>query len=224
MGMVRKYQPDAITNLRYGWMGDIIEEEGSSETKGPVRNRVICDKCLTMQIGGWGYNAEAIANGRVMSRDELVRYLANCIVRNMILLVNVAPDRHGAIPTLEQQRLREMGAWLAKAGEAVYGTRGGPWEPTDGRYGYCYRGDTVYVHLLKEYGGDTFRIPPLGDLRPLKAYDAYLATPLHFTSGDRGGTVVSGIDRTASPADTIVGVQYNAQVTSVWGSSAGGKP
>lgn len=53
MGMVRKYQPDAITNLRYGWMGDIIEEEGPRDTKGPIRSREICDKCLTMQMGPW---------------------------------------------------------------------------------------------------------------------------------------------------------------------------
>jgi len=65
MGMVRKYQPDAITNLRYGWMGDIIEEEGSRETKGKMRTSVICDKNLTMQDGGWGcYGSNRVLGGR----------------------------------------------------------------------------------------------------------------------------------------------------------------
>ena len=34
MGMVRKYQPQAIVNPRYGWLGDITEEEGGAGTKG----------------------------------------------------------------------------------------------------------------------------------------------------------------------------------------------
>ena len=173
MGMVRKYQPDAITNLRYGWMGDIIEEEGSRETTGKIRSSVICDKNLTMQNGGWGYNARSIANGNVMTRDQLVRFMANCVVRNMTLLVNVAPDRHGVIPDLEQKRLREMGDWMAKMGDAIYGTRGGPWEPVDKQYGYCYKGSTVYVHLLKEYAGNSFKMPPLGKLRVTKVSEVY---------------------------------------------------
>ena len=217
MGMVRKYQPDAITNLRYGWMGDVIEEEGPRETTGKMRTSVICDKCLTMQNGGWGYNAASVAGGNIMNRDQLIGYLANCVVRNMTLMVNVAPDRHGVIPQLEQDRLREMGAWLAKMGESIYGTRGGPWEPVDGKYGYCYKGDTVYVHLLKGYDGNTFKMPPLGQLHALKAYDVYSGSSLDFNQDSDGSVTLNGIDRKASPADTVVAVTFNADVNSVWG-------
>ena len=220
MGMVRKYQPDAITNLRYGWMGDIIEEEGPRDTKGPIRSREICDKCLTMQMGPWGYSAEAIAKGKVMARDAVIRYLANCVVRNMVLLVNVTPDRHGVIPELEQQRLREVGAWLAKAGKAVYGTRGGPWEPVDGKYGCCYSGNTVYFHLLKEYSGDTFRVPPLGNLRVVNAGEVIGGKTLEFAGDGKDGTLVRGIDRTASLVDTVVAVQFSGEVKNVWASIA----
>jgi alpha-L-fucosidase len=214
MGMVRKYQPDAITNLRYGWIGDIIEQEGPAETTGPIRSSQICDKNLTMQGGGWGYNAKAVATGNIMTRDQLIRYLANCVVRDMTFLVNVGPDRHGVIPDLEQKRLREMGAWLDKMGDAVYGTRGGPWQPVDRQYGYCYKGSTVYVHLLKDYTGDTFKIPPLGSLRVKQATDVYTGKPLVF-DGDRDITI-HGIDRTESPADSVVAVQYDADIQSVW--------
>jgi len=83
MGMVRKYQPDAITNLRYGWRGDLIEQEGPAETTGNIRSREICDKCLTIQNGGWGYNARSIAAGNILGLDQLERFMANCVVRNM---------------------------------------------------------------------------------------------------------------------------------------------
>ena len=214
MGMVRKYQPDAITNLRYGWMGDIIEEEGPQETTGKIRSSVICDKNLTMQNGGWGYNAKSIANGNVMTRDQLVRYLANCVVRNMVLLVNVGPDRHGLIPGIEQQRLREMGRWIAKMSDAIYGTRGGPWQPVDYEYGYCYKRSVVYVHLLQDYTGNTFKMPPLGKLRVTKVYEVYTGRLLSH-QGDREVTI-HDIDRTASPADTVVAVAYDGDVQSIW--------
>jgi alpha-L-fucosidase len=214
MGMVRKYQPNAIVNLRYGWMGDIIEEEGPRETIGKIRGGEICDKCLSMQPGPWGYDANSIASGHVMSRDDMVRYMANCVVRNMTLMVNVGPDRHGVIPELEQKRLREMGQWMNKMGDAIYGTRGGPWEPVDRQFGYCYKGSTVYMHLLKDYAGNTFTMPPLGKLHITKVYDVYTAAPLTF-DGDQDVTI-HDIDRTASPADSVVAVVYDDQIQNVW--------
>ena len=214
MGMVRKYQPDAITNLRYGWIGDIIEEEGPKETKGPIRSDEICDKCMTLQKGPWGYGAKAIAEGHVMSCDQLIQYLANCSVRNMTYLLNVSPDRHGVIPAIEQQRLREIGNWLGKTGDAIYGTRGGPWQPVDSQYGYTYKDSTVFVHLLKSYAGEAFKMPPLGKIRVKKAYNVFTGQALQF-DGESAGTI-SGIDRTSSPADSIVAVVYEAPVSSVW--------
>ena len=83
--------------------------------------------------GVWGYDKRAIAKNSAYNLDDLVQYVANCVVRNMTYLLNVTPDRHGVIPEIEQRRLGEMGAWLQKTGDAIYGTRGGPWEPVDGR-------------------------------------------------------------------------------------------
>lgn len=216
MGMVRKHQPDAITNLRYGWMGDIIEEEGSRETTGKIRSNVICDKCLTMQNGGWGYNAAAIAGGHVLSRDQLIGYLANCVIRNMPLLINVGPDRHGVIPEIEQQRLRELGRWLEKTGNAIYGTRAGPWEPKDHDYGYCYKGSTVFIHILKNYKGTTFTIPPLGRWAVKDVYDVYSGQKLAHQGGTGQPLDIQGIQRDASPADSIIAVVYDQPIESIW--------
>jgi len=214
MGMVRKYQPDAITNLRYGWMGDLIEQEGPAETIGKIRSREICDKCLTIQNGGWGYNARSIAAGNILSLDQLQRFMANCVVRNMTFLLNVTPDRHGVIPEVEQQRLRAMGAWLGKLGDAIYGTRGGPWQPVDRQYGYCFKDATVFVHLLQDYAGNTFLMPPLGKLRVQKVYDVYTGRPLPFAGA--GLVTIRGLDRTSSPADSVVAVVYNEEIRHIW--------
>ena len=217
MGMVRKYQPDAITNLRYGWIGDIHEEEGGGETKGKIRTDVIYDKCVTILHGGWGINAAAVEQGKIYTKDELITFLANCVVRNMVFLLNVTPDMHGEIPEIEIKRLHELGQWLSITGESIYGTRGGPWEPVDSQYGYCYKSSTVYIHLLAAYKGDTFQLPQLGHLRAVRAYDVYTKKPLNID--DPIEPLIKGIDRQSSPADTILAVQYDQPITSVWNTS-----
>jgi alpha-L-fucosidase len=212
MGLVRHYQPDAITNPRYGWIGDIGEEEGGDPVTGPIRTAQLCDKNLTIHPSGWGYPKEAIQRNEVMTQDEIIRMVADCTMRNMTMLLNVGPDRHGEIPPLVQQRLREVGAWLAKAGEAIYGTRGGPWQPEDGRYGYSRKGDTIYVHLLKDQPGDTFALPPVGPLTPLKAWEVVTGRSLPFTQSPGRAVTLSRIDRSASQIDTIIGVRFDKDV------------
>jgi len=211
MGMVRHYQPDAITNPRYGWMGDIGEEEGGDPIVGPLRTVQLCDKNLSIHPG-WGYAKDAIQHGQCMTRDEVIRMLADCTIRNMTMLLNVGPDRHGEIPPLVQGRLREVGAWLEKAGEAIYNTRGGPWDPEDGKHGYSRKGDTIYIHIFKDQPGDTFTLPPVGPLTPIKCWEVVSGRTLSFSQAPNRAVTISGIDRTISPPDTIVGVRFDMDV------------
>ena len=210
LGMVRRYQPDAISNARYGWMGDHDEEEGAAPIIGPVRSARLCNKSFSLHRGGWGY----VYNAKVMSPEEVIRMLADCSIRNMSMLVNVGPDKHGQIPQAEQNVLRQVGAWLSKAGEAVYGTRGGPWNPEDGRYGYCRKKDTLYVHILKDYSGDRFTVPPVGPLTPVKTWDVITGRELSFTQADDRTVTIDGIDRSSSPVDTIIAVRFDQDVMS----------
>jgi alpha-L-fucosidase len=48
------------------------------------------------------------------------------VSKNGALLLNIGPRPDGTIPEPEEAMLREIGAWLARNGEAVYGTR--PWK------------------------------------------------------------------------------------------------
>ncbi len=48
------------------------------------------------------------------------------------LLLNVGPMPTGEIEARQAERLKEMGAWLAKNGASIHGTRGGPFPPPIG--------------------------------------------------------------------------------------------
>jgi hypothetical protein len=164
---------------------------------------------------GYSTDAHTKPNG-IMSGDELIRYLANCAVRNMVILINVAPDRHGSIPDKQQKSLRDLGTWLAKTGDAFYATRGGPWQPLDRQYGYTFKNKTIYVHLLKDYKADAFTMPPMGNWRVVSASDVFTGKSVPFASGQGQPIILSDLDRTSSPVDTIVAVTFDRDVKEIW--------
>ncbi len=141
-GLVRKYQPDAVTTLRSGWIGDFASEEGSSVPTGAIRRRTgkLAEKCFTIG-GSWGYKAGA----SVMSFGTAMNIMVNAWVRNITCLVNVGPDRTGVVPTAQADLVRRIGSFMTTCGEAAYGTRGGPWNPVDGQYGFTSKDSTFYV-------------------------------------------------------------------------------
>ena len=212
MGLVRKHQPQLLCNSRYGWIGDIADQEGSGAVTGPIRFDPILEKCMSIQWGAWGYDRGSVEHGHIMGRDTVIDYLGNCVVRNMVLLLNFGPDRFGRMPAPVESSLRQTGEWLARVREAIYETRGGPWQPVDGEYGFCFKGRTVYAHLFQKYAGDTFRTPAIGRLKPRRAYDVYTGRSLPITVAPDRTITIREIDRTSSPADTIVAIEFETDV------------
>jgi alpha-L-fucosidase len=75
------------------------------------------------------------------------------------ILLNVGPRPDGVIDPEQASRLKDVGDWLAKYGESIYGTRGGPYKPGD--WGASTRkGNRIYIHVLK-WNGDPLQLPAL---------------------------------------------------------------
>lgn len=198
MGIARKYSPDMICNNRSGWMGDYYVDEGGKDVKGPIRSDV-WEKNINLNEVAWGYTTEQ----KLMSYERLIGLFVNCLVRNGNFLLNFGPDRHGNLPPSHVARLHQIGAWLKIVGDSVYGTRGGPWHPKDNQYGFTMKDKKVFIHLLPGYHGTSFATDPL-PCTVLNCRDLYTGKSLAFQQTDNGKVEITGIDRQAHPADTII--------------------
>jgi alpha-L-fucosidase len=163
------------------------------------------ETCETMN-GAWGFN---ITDRRYKSTRDLVRYLARAAGSNANFLLNVGPMPNGRIQPEFVTRLHEVGAWMDKNGEAIYGTRGGPIAPH--AWGVTTRkGNRVYVHVL-DWPDASLLLPPL----PSAVRSAHLLSggrPVDFKTGDFG--VVLNLPReSVDPMDTIVVLELESKVT-----------
>ena len=107
-----------------------------------------------------------------LSAAELIWMLCDLVSKGGNLLLNIGPSADGKIPPLMEERLLEIGRWLAVNGEAIYGSQ---------KYtavqetGVCYtkRGDCVYACMNRfPFGGQTLQaVPYTSDIRAVLLSD-----------------------------------------------------
>ncbi len=211
MGLVRKYQPAMVVNERFSWIGDVHAEEGGGYTSGNIRNAAFTEKCISLQKGGWGYRP----NSKVFSYEEIVQYLSNCVVRNVNFLLNVAPDREGVIPQNQQEVLLKMGNWLNKVGSGIYNTRGGPWQPLFGEYGFTYRENKIYCHIYKGYRdlkSNQFITQSIGKKKVSSVINLFDGKVLKWVKNKNNTITISGVDYAQHPAATVLEITLTESV------------
>jgi alpha-L-fucosidase len=102
------------------------------------------ETCETINTA-WGYNTK---DKNFKSTRALVHYLVRAAGYNANFLLNIGPRPDGTIQPEFVERLKEIGAWMEKNGESIYGTRGGPIPPRD--WGATTKkGNRVFLHILK---------------------------------------------------------------------------
>ncbi len=151
---------------------------------------------------GWFYR-EGIP---LRSADALVDMLVDVVSKNGIFLLNVPPLADGSFPLEVQKNLSEMGIWLKKNGEAIYGTSPwflygeGPSVISEGNYTYHHNNHFAQISYNKDdirytvKGNDLYAIclgKPEGELRigalnsAFKLHNGDIKSITHLGSGKK---------------------------------------
>ena len=118
----------------------IIPPQGIQDANG---RDVTWEACVTMN-NNWGYCAQ---DHCFKPASMLIRKLVECVSKGGNFLLNVGPDERGRIPAESQAILKEIGQWMDKNGESIYGCgKAGIPKPEYGRL--TRRGNTLYYHLM----------------------------------------------------------------------------
>lgn len=165
--LVKKLQPEIVINNRLdlsnqnagdpkniGPHADYCTPEqcvGAYDTQHPW------ESCMTLSARNqwaWGGPADG-----VKSPEACLEMLIRCAGGDGNVLLNVGPMPTGRISPDQAGRLKELGAWLSRSGESIYGTRGGPFKPGD--YGASTRkANTLYLHIT-DWTDEPLRLPAI---------------------------------------------------------------
>lgn len=192
--LVRSLQPDILINNRTGDGGDYQTPE---QRIGAFQMDPPWESCMTISgHNHWAWGGEADG---VKSLAACLEMIIRAAGGDGNILLNVGPRPDGLIDPEQAERLKEIGAWFAKNGESIYGTRGGPWKPTPA-VASTRKGDTVFIHVLRAKDG-TVELPEL----PAKMLKAELLTGEKVDARNEGGKLVLVIpEEHIDPIDTIV--------------------
>ena len=122
---------------------DLPGENTAGYSEGQQVSKLPLESCQTMN-NTWGYN---IVDDNYKSTKDIIHFLLRNVGMGANLLLNVGPGPDGSFPEEAASRLKEIGEWLEKYGESVYGTTAGVIPPQD--WGVTtMKNNTLYVHIL----------------------------------------------------------------------------
>jgi len=157
------------------------------------------ETCETMN-NSWGFNLQ---DKNYKPARNLIQYLVKAAGYNSNFLLNVGPMPNGRIQSEFIGALKEMGAWMEKNGETIYGTRGGPvsakaWGVT------TQKGNRVYVHILNPEDNNLL-IPDFG--KKVRSITLYSTGAKLKYKQDAFGIAVTIPDEAIDEIDTILVIE-----------------
>ncbi len=132
--MIHKLQPDAVViNNRHdkplpGEDVQNFEQDLPGENTNPIVTNLTeisplpLEVCMTIN-DSWGINFEDHNN---KSAKKMIKTLCQSAAADSNFLLNVGPTAEGEILAIHANRLKQIGDWLMKNGEAIYGSKNGP--------------------------------------------------------------------------------------------------
>ena len=152
---VRECQPDCLINGRIGYgLGDFRE---AADNAIPLLSMDKCWESPMTLNDTWGYSH---TDNNFKDVRAVIRNLVRIVGKGGNLVLNVGPDEFGVIPKRSDEILCEVGRWLEKNGESIYGTSNIPNFPymiSWGEMTYNDRENILYLHV-QDYPKFPYRI------------------------------------------------------------------
>jgi alpha-L-fucosidase len=167
--MVFRLQPNILVNNRNLLPGDFSTPEQSTQPgKGDW------ESCMTIN-DSWAYLA---GDNNWKSTQQLVQNLVECARDGGNYLLDIGPRADGSVPEPSVVRLKEIGQWLQRNGDCVYGTQKCRF-PHGNIGAFTRRGNTLYT-VIYFWPGETMIV---GGVKFKVNSARYLATgqPVRFT-------------------------------------------
>ncbi len=185
--MVRRHQPDVIIDNRLEvsgegrgslaecnptpYHGDFISPEKMLPPEGILDAQgrpLVWEACITMN-NNWGYHGR---DNFYKPAPMLIKKLVECVSKGGNMLLNIGPDARGRVPERAQAILEDIGRWMDKNGESIYGCgKADIPKPDYGRV--TQKGKRYYIHMFENTLGPApiLGIPKEKVLRMRSLYD-----------------------------------------------------
>jgi len=117
--MILNRNPSAIINSRLQGYGDYATPEQGLPVKKPLDK--YWELCMTIN-DSWGYQQN---DKEFKSPRQIIKIFSECLSKGGNMLLDIGPKADGSIPPEEVYVLQELGKWVKKHAEAIYGTEAG---------------------------------------------------------------------------------------------------
>ena len=201
--VARECQPNILINNRASIPGDFDTTE---QHVGAFQTNRLWESCVTLTYS-WGYQPSS----PVKSAGSIMNLLVQCATGDGNLLLNVGPMPTGEVAPKEIEVLKIVGDWMAKYGESVYQTRGGPLRNAAWG-GTTYRGDTVFVHVLR-WPGETLKLQPIEE--KIVSAKALTGGEVKLEQTDKV-IALTLPEKDRNPLDTVIALQLDRPVSKIY--------
>ncbi len=199
--LVRSLQPRCLINGRIGnydqaLMGDYQSMGDNGMPPGGLDEYWETPQTLN---GSWGYHR---FDHDWKTPGQVIRGMVDAISKGGNYLLNIGPDGDGKLPGPTASILEEVGKWVARNADSIYGATGSPFSVLP--WGACtVKGKRLYLHVWKWPESGYLRVPglktPVVSARLLAAPGRALVV-----TRERSGVSVKAPSGPTDPIDTVV--------------------
>ncbi len=138
--------------------------QNTAGLSGQEVSKLPLETCNTMN-GMWGYK---VVDTNYKDSKTLIHYLVKTAGLGANLLLNIGPQPNGELPAMALSRLKDIGQWMGKYGETIYGTQGSDFNAD---WGTSTRlGNRLFIHILTPDSKDIY-VPVKEDVKCAVLYD-----------------------------------------------------